>query len=306
MNFLSDIMIDALRFFSFFGGYGWGIVWLTIAVNLALYPLTLSSIKSMGAMQRVQPKMKELQDKYKDKPQELQKEIMGLYKSEGVNPLGGCLPMLLKIPFFIALFWAFQSTAFLEIASNPANNTSFLWINGTIPASAFVSDSLVSKLVKARIIFKDEATADKYVWGVTTKIGEKTVKDLLWVANEKNVDDIKKVKEVLVSQIKGLDDADIQSVIIAWNNTNSLAKPDRLPTPFGSLSILAILVGISTYFMQKSIPQAGAGDQAKMMTMFMPVFLVLICWNFPAGVQLYWLVSNAVAAVQQTLIMRKA
>jgi len=53
MNFLSDIMIDALRFFSFFGGYGWGIVWLTIAVNLALYPLTLSSIKSMGAMRGI-------------------------------------------------------------------------------------------------------------------------------------------------------------------------------------------------------------------------------------------------------------
>src|SRR3989339_277791 len=300
MNFLSDIMIDALRFFSFFGGYGWGIVWLTIAVNLALYPLTLSSIKSMGAMQRVQPKMKELQEKYKDKPQEMQKEVMGLYKSEGVNPLGGCLPMLLKIPFFIALFWAFQSTAFLEIASNPANNTGFLWINGRIPASSFASPLLVAKLAKEKVILKDEKTTDMYVWGVTTLVGEKTVKDLLWESNDKNVDHIKKVKEGLSTKIKGLGDSDVQSIIIAWGKTNSLAKPDRLPTPFGSLSILAILVGISTYFMQKSMPQAGGGDQAKMMTMFMPVFLVLICWNFPAGVQLYWLVSNAVAAVQQT------
>ena len=108
MNFLSKIMLEVLQFFYAIGGhnYGLAIIWLTVAVNLALYPLTLSSTKQMSAMQKIQPKMKKLQEKYKDDPKTMQKETMDMYKSEGVNPLGGCLPVLLKIPFFIGLFWA--------------------------------------------------------------------------------------------------------------------------------------------------------------------------------------------------------
>ncbi|PIS31630.1 hypothetical protein COT42_00750 [Candidatus Saganbacteria bacterium CG08_land_8_20_14_0_20_45_16] len=309
MEFLLNIMVEALKFFAFFGGYGWGIIWLTVAVNLALYPLTLASIKSMGAMQRMQPKMQDLQKKHKDDPKELQKATMDLYRSEGVNPVGGCLPMLLKIPFFLALFWAFQSTAFLEIASNPANNTSFLWINGRVSITAFASESLADKLAAAKLIVLDHAATDMgkyYVWNVVAPVDTKKLKDLLWTVDAHRVDDIKKVREGLAAAVPGISDDDATNIIIAWNATNSLAKPERVMTPFGPLSILAILVGISTYFMQKTMPSAGAGQQAQMMTLFMPVFLVFICWNFPAGVQLYWLVSNAVAALQQYFIMRKA
>jgi len=206
MNFLSKMMLDILQFFYAIGGhnYGLAIIWLTIAVNMALYPLTLSSVKQMAAMNRIQPKLKKLQEKLKDKPQEMQKEIMDLYKSEGVNPLGGCLPVLLKIPFFLALFWALYSKEFTALITATGENIGFLWL------------------------------------------------------------------------------ADI-------------TKPDPL-------KILPVLIGLTTYLMQKSMP--ATGDQAKLMMWMMPLFIMFISFNFPAGVQIYWIVSNGIGAIQQFYIMR--
>src|SRR3989339_924814 len=128
MAWLSNIMLEILKVFYSIGGanYGLAIIWLTVAVNMALYPLTLQSMVQMAAMQRVQPKLKKIQDKFKDEPQKLQKEMMDLYKSEGVNPLGGCLPVLLKIPFFLALFFALQSKEFVAMIGHGAG---FLWIS---------------------------------------------------------------------------------------------------------------------------------------------------------------------------------
>ena len=123
-------MLVSLNFFyTITGNYGLAIILLTIAINFALYPLTLSSIVQMASMQRIQPKISELQKKYKDEPGKMQKEMMELYKREKVNPFGGCLPMLLKIPFFIALFLALQSKEFVAIISQPNINASFLWIS---------------------------------------------------------------------------------------------------------------------------------------------------------------------------------
>ncbi|MFH1826459.1 MAG: YidC/Oxa1 family membrane protein insertase [bacterium] len=210
MAYLTNIMIEVLKFFYSIGGhnYGLAIVWLTVAVNLALYPLTLSSVTQMAAMQKVQPRLKDLQKKHKDDPQALQKETMDLYRGEGLNPLGGCLPVLLKIPFFIALFWSLQSKEFLALLVEPGAGASFLWV------------------------------AD-------------------------------------------------------------LSKPEMLTFAGMQIPLFAILIGLSTYLMQKTMPTAGQGGQAQMMTLFMPFFIAFISLRFPAGVQLYWIVSNAMAGAQQ-------
>src|SRR3989338_11073894 len=122
MQYLTSIMLEVLKFFNAFWPHNWGlaIIWLTVAVNLALYPLTLSSMQQMSAMQKIQPRLQELQKKHKDDPKELQKEMMHLYKAEGVNPLGGCLPVLLEIPFFLALFFALQSKEFIGLIGDGA------------------------------------------------------------------------------------------------------------------------------------------------------------------------------------------
>lgn len=140
---LSNFLLEVLKFFYAIGGhnYGLAIIWLTAAVNIALYPLTLSSIQQMSAMQRIQPRMQELQKKHKEDPKKLQAEMMALYKVEGVNPLGGCLPVLLKIPVFLALFFALQSKEFMALIGT---NSGFLWISNIAkPDSTYVMAILI-------------------------------------------------------------------------------------------------------------------------------------------------------------------
>ncbi len=102
--------------------WGWAIVSLTIVVKAVLYPLTRASYISMAKMKALAPKMEKLKSQYKDDKAKLQQAMMGLYKSEKVNPIGGCLPMVLQIPVFIGLYWALLSSVELRQAS-------FLWIN---------------------------------------------------------------------------------------------------------------------------------------------------------------------------------
>ncbi|MBI5056456.1 MAG: membrane protein insertase YidC [Nitrospirae bacterium] len=91
-------------FYSFLGNYGWAIILITIVVRIPFIPLLNKSQQSMKKMQTIQPMMNEIKEKYKKDPQKMQQETMALYKKHKVNPVGGCLPMLLQIPVFIALY----------------------------------------------------------------------------------------------------------------------------------------------------------------------------------------------------------
>ena len=100
--------------------YGIVIILLTIIVRIVLIPLTISQTKSMAKMQKLQPELKELQKKYKDDKQKLQQETMEFYKKNNVNPLAGCLPLLLQMPVFFALFQALRNPS--EIVTNILGN----------------------------------------------------------------------------------------------------------------------------------------------------------------------------------------
>ncbi|MFH1783587.1 MAG: membrane protein insertase YidC [bacterium] len=114
---LSRLMLNILAFFyNLTGNYGVAIVLLTLIVQIPLFPLTAKSFKSMRAMQVLQPQMTELRKKYKDDPSRLNVEIMNLYKKNKVNPFGGCLPMLLQLPIFWALFTALRNAVELRHA----------------------------------------------------------------------------------------------------------------------------------------------------------------------------------------------
>jgi YidC/Oxa1 family membrane protein insertase len=92
------------------GNYGWAIILVTLIINLALFPFRLQSLKSARKMQKLQPEIKKLNERYKNlklsdpKKAEQNQEVMALYKREGVNPVGGCLPMLVQLPFFYAFY----------------------------------------------------------------------------------------------------------------------------------------------------------------------------------------------------------
>jgi YidC/Oxa1 family membrane protein insertase len=109
-------------FYKLTGNYGWAIILLTIVVRIPFIPLVNKSQKSMKKMQQIQPKVAEIREKYKKDPQRMQKEMMDIYKTHKVNPLGGCLPMVLQIPVFFALY------KILLIAIELRNAPFMLWI----------------------------------------------------------------------------------------------------------------------------------------------------------------------------------
>jgi len=216
---LVNITIELLKFFySLVPNYGAAIIFITILMKLALYPLTLQSTKQMAAMQKIQPKLQDLQKKHKENPKELQKRTMELYQEEGVNPFGGCLPMLLQLPVFLALFFALNSPEFKEILTSPGVNGGFLWIkNLAEPEAIFIN--LFSLNIK--------------------------------------------------------------------------------------LPIFAMLIGLTTFWSQKTMPQAG-GKGTQPMIYFMPVFIAYISIYFPAGVQIYWLAQTIITALQQSYILKNS
>lgn len=95
---------------SFVGNWGWSIIILTIALKGAFFPLSAASYKSMAKMRVLTPKLQKLKETYGDDKQRLNQEMMEMYKREKVNPLGGCLPILVQIPVFIALYWVLMGT----------------------------------------------------------------------------------------------------------------------------------------------------------------------------------------------------
>jgi YidC/Oxa1 family membrane protein insertase len=114
-------LLWGLTHFAIFGSYGIAILILTIIVRVIFWPLTHKSTESMKRMQALQPQMQELKEKYKDNPQRMQQETMLLYRENKVNPMGGCLPMFIQIPVFIALFSVLRSAIELRFSK-------FLWI----------------------------------------------------------------------------------------------------------------------------------------------------------------------------------
>jgi len=126
-----DVLNDVLSFWAddVFGGgensWGFGIIMLTFTIRLLILPLTFRSVKSMQKLQVLQPEMKKIQERFKEDRQRMNQEMMKFYQENKVNPLGSCLPLLLQIPFFIALFELLRSSDF---KNDIEGNESFFFI----------------------------------------------------------------------------------------------------------------------------------------------------------------------------------
>lgn len=127
MDFLSNIVQQVITFLytmtqtAGFPNYGIAIVLMTILVKLLLYPITAKQIKSTKAMMEIQPKMKAIQTRYKDDKVMLNQKLAELYKEEGVNPLAGCLPLIIQMPIMIGIFYGVRDFHY-------AGPSGFLWM----------------------------------------------------------------------------------------------------------------------------------------------------------------------------------
>ena len=199
--FISIPLFKILEFIhSYIGNWGFSIIVLTLVVRSVLFPLTKAQYTSMAKMRLLTPKMQELRERYKDDRQKLGQETMRLYKTEKVNPLGGCFPLLIQMPIFIALYWTLMESTELRHAP-----------------------------------------------------------------------------------------------FIGWIADLSVHDP-YFVTP--------LLYGVTMYFIQKMSPTPITDPMQRKVMMAMPfVFTFMFC-TFPAGLTLYWLVSNCFTIFQQIIIYK--
>ncbi len=195
------------------GNYGVAIILLTILLRLATFPLTQRSMKSMKKFGVIAPQMKEIQEKHKDDKAKQQEELMALYKRKGMNPLtamgGGCLPMLIQMPFMIALYFALQGS--IELRHAPF---------------------------------------------------------MLWI--------------------------------------DDLSAPEDLFSIFGlPIRLLPLMMGATMILQQRMTPTPSADPQQKQMMTMMSVMFIFLFYRFPAGLVLYWFVSNLLGIAQQLLVNRQ-
>jgi YidC/Oxa1 family membrane protein insertase len=105
------------KLFAFIGNWGWTIMALVLLLKIAFYWLNAMAYRSMAKMKAINPKIMEMRERLKDKPQQMQQEMMKIYREEKVNPMGGCFPIMVQIPVFIALYWVLLSS--VEVRGAP-------------------------------------------------------------------------------------------------------------------------------------------------------------------------------------------
>ena len=104
------------RIHGLIGNWGWAIIGLVVLIKAAMYPLSAAQYKSMAKMRKFQPRIAQLKERYGDDKQKFQQAMMELYKKEKINPVGGCLPILLQMPVFLALYWMLSESVELRHA----------------------------------------------------------------------------------------------------------------------------------------------------------------------------------------------
>jgi YidC/Oxa1 family membrane protein insertase len=125
-----------VKIHGYVGNWGWSIILLTILIKLAFFPLSAASYKSMARMKEVQPRLMVMKEQFKGEPQKLNQAMMEMYRKEKINPLGGCLPVVIQIPVFIALYWVLLSS--VELRGAPW----VLWVHDLSLPDTSISDVL--------------------------------------------------------------------------------------------------------------------------------------------------------------------
>lgn len=185
MNIISNLLGHVLKIiFEFVNNYGLSIIVFTLAVRLLLVPLMVKQIRSQKAMQDIQPKIKEIQEKYKNKPEKQQEELMKIYKDAKINPMAGCLPLLIQMPILLGLFRVLQNPQMYGVFANAeiaaqASQAGFLWIKD-VSASGSISLALLSG-ISAYFMQKNMATGDEQTEGMMKSMTYvMTAMSLIW------------------------------------------------------------------------------------------------------------------------------
>jgi YidC/Oxa1 family membrane protein insertase len=320
-------------FYDVIPSYGVAIILLTILVRVVLLPLTIKQTRSMQAMQRIQPKVKELQRKYKGNRQKLNEELMKLYKEHQVNPLGGCLPLLLQLPVFFALFSVLRSpvqTTAVPAETPPAGaieqEGTTCQPEGTGSSATVVCEGPGGRQVFTISEWEDRATSEAlagpqdFLFRCLPQIeepeGQGRVVESFTCESALGAKYLPPDSELFQAVVQ--DQANFLGMHLACSPTQAVSEegirqcssnPNTEPggpALIAYFGMVALMVG-TTFFQQRQMQRASVGPQAQQMKLLgriMPVFLGFISINISAGVLVYWVTTNAWQIGQQTLMLR--
>lgn len=268
MDFLFDSIASALSFlYDGTSSYAASIMLLTLGVMIVVTPLTLKSTRSMIAMQQLQPELRRLQAKYKDDRQKLNEEMMAFYKEHDISPLGGCLPLIVQTPVFIVLYQVLIGLTRKRDYGEDMGHAAGLLVRD--PAGGG--------------LYEQFGTFDPKYLDHTTNLYQ----------------DLSRSREMLDFG-GGLDLADTLT-----NRLGDGGVIHALP-----YIVLVAIVAVSAWFQQRQIMARNAGNQAQInpqqqaLMKVMPFFLPIFSVTLPAGIVLYFVVSNGYRIVQQAFITR--
>jgi len=265
--------------------YGVAIIVLTLGLRFLLFPLGVKQIKSMQAMQALQPEIKKLQAKYKGNKQKAQEETMRLYKEAGVNPLGGCLPVLAQFPLLIAMYAVLRPPGYqpATVDERPA----YMITNNHLPTDSSLFASVVTHEGTGFLGLNLQCSASQ-----AGSVENSTIKDTDGQPVEPGVQ--------LVSDERQPLDSFTSKPILPCGT-------DGITSKIGYVFLLGVMIATAFYQTlqtQRASPQGAASNQQQMLLRVMPLFFGFIGFSFPAGLVLYWTVSNLFMIGQQTLLLR--
>jgi YidC/Oxa1 family membrane protein insertase len=258
------------------GSYGVAIILLTIVVRAILLPLSIKQTKSMREMQRIQPEVKKLQSKYKGDRQKMNEAMMALYKEHGVNPFGGCLPLLMQFPVLIALYRVIREPlAFLGYTNLSKVTTATHWV---VDHSAHGIYSIAQNSALAKGLQQIPVSINNFL-GLRLDCGA-------------------------IYALRGQRSPTLPDLRYPVCGHGLLSALPYL--------VLVVFMGVSTWYQQKQMQgtKGPAADtpqqqQMQMFTRFMPAVLMFFAFSFPIGVVFYWLTTNVLTILQQQFILGK-
>jgi YidC/Oxa1 family membrane protein insertase len=257
------------RIYDLIPNYGVAIIALTVLIRLVLLPLGIRQVRSMQHMQIIQPKVKQIQQKYKGDRTKQQEEIMKLYKEYGVNPFSGCWPVLLQFPILIAMY------AVVRFPQHPVH----------IPA-----DSALYQAIDQQIPLNPPEGAKP-----PTEAGPPSGTTFLWM------------NLLCSAKDAGNPDAKLGDVQngerVEYPVDCGDSVPQRIP-----YYVFAVLMFVTTYYqqrqMQKASPPGAASQQQQALLKVMPIMFGVFGIFFPMGLVVYWTTSNAWQIGQQYFMLR--
>jgi YidC/Oxa1 family membrane protein insertase len=281
------------RIYDVVPNWGLSIIVLTVLIRLVLLPLGIKQIRSMQNMQIIQPKVKQIQQKYKGNKQKQQEEIMQLYREHGVNPFSGCWPVLLQFPILIAMYSVIRFPQYpVHIPEGSALYEAVTVQVPEPPADQMTPDGEVP----TEYLMQVGAEKKGGVWVVPERSPSGTTfltMNLLCSAQQAGNGDAK-----VTSRYRASDNAGIEYQLNCGDSV-----PQRIPYYLFAAAMFA-----TTYFqqrqMQKASPPGASSQQQQALLRIMPLAFGVFGFFFPVGLVLYWTTSNAWQIGQQYFMLK--